>query len=511
MKRRQQARLILVSILLAMTAASGARAEDTRAPVVLVMPGATGEGAVPSDLDAVSAVGTYLSALGKVDVIAFDIENPTIARYMMERKFGDDYLKKLVEPATAKEIADLLKADYLLTVYGEVRPSAVLIALRLTKTSGRGEWTASAEAGLVQGEGPQAATNRRNAMNTAASSVVSEIDLSAFEKLQPKSTFEVPEAPTTTPTAVAVPVEEPSTRDLTAEYTAHMNAAEAYGKRDDLLNVIYELRQAVSIEPKTASTRIKLADAYSAVGMTEEAADELKRALLFQPDEPAVYNALGQLYLSNGALKEATDRFRMVVRLDAANVDARINLGNILWNQNRLNEAAAVFEEAAKIDPANPLPHERLYKLYLARRSYALAIEHLVASKSVGGELDPSARYKLSAGVIQSQLGNILQTLDTTWTEYQDQQITREDYYRSCTDLSARIDQLASFLSTQTAPEGLRAAHSHGVLCASLLSESAGSMISYLETDKKEYSEQAALFREEAKAELEAFGKGIGS
>lgn len=509
MTRRRMSSLILVSIFLTITTTIGLSAEET-APAVLVMPGTVGEGAAVGDLDAVDAVGMYLSATGKVDVITFDIENPTIARYIMERKLGDDYLDKIAEPQTAKEIAGLLKADYILSVHAEIRPNAALVALRLAKTSGRGEWTSGAESGIAQGEGPSGAINRKNAINTAASSAVSQIDIAAFDKLQPKSTFVVVDAPTAT-TAVATPVEEPSTRNLVAELTSHMNAAEAYAKRDDRLNAIYELRQAVNIEPKTVSLRLKLADAYSALGMTEEAIDELKRALLFKSDDPVVCNALAQLYLSNGALKQAGDWLLEVVKIDAGNVDARISLGNLYWNQNKLDEAASVFEEAARLDPTNAVPHERLYKLYWARKNYALAVEHLIASESGSGESDPVARYKLVAGVIRAQFDDILQKLDETWKEYQDQQIIREDYYRDCTDLSSRIDGLAAFLSTQTAPDGLKAAHSHGVLCASLLSESAVSMISYLETDKQQYSEQAGLYREEAKAELEQFDKGIGA
>ncbi len=505
-------RLTLVFIFLMMISVVGGWAEEDRAPVVLVMPGTVGEGAAAGDLESVAAVSTYLSAIGKVTVVAFDLENPTIARYILERKFGDDWLNKISDPKTAKEIADLLKADYILSVHGELRPNAALIALRLIPTSGKGEWTAGAESGIAQNDGPQGVISRRNAINTAASAAVSEIDIAAFDKLKPKSGFVVTEPPSTlTPAAPAVPVEQPTTRDLTAEFTAHMNAADAYAKRDDQRNVIYELRQAVNIEPKTASVRLKLAEAYSAAGMPEDAADELKRALLFRPDEPAIYDALGQLYLANGALREAADQFREVVRLDPTSVQARVSVGNILWNQNKLDEAAAVFEEAAKIDPANTLPHERLFKLYWARRNYALAIEHLIAGKPGGAEMDPVARYKLSAGLIDTQLTEILAKLDSSWAEYQDKQLTREDYYRDCTDMVARIDGLASFMSTQTAPESLKSAHSHAVLCVNLLSQSAGSLVLYLETDKQDYSEQASLFREEAKSELEEFRKGIGS
>ncbi|GEM_PF-2004973 len=509
MALRRVTSLILVSAFLASAIGIGAWAAEERPPVVLVMPGGVGDGSVPTALEVVSAVGSHLSAIGKVEVVTFDLENPTIARYVLERKIEDD-LSKIVDPKTSKEIADLLKADYILSVHGEVRPNLAIVALRMTKVSGKDEWTAGAESGIAQATGPQAARNVANAISTAASSAVSQIDLTAFSKFKPKPAVEVVDIPTEPNVTTAfVPVEEPPARNLAAEFTSHMNAADRYAQLKDLPNVIYELRQAVNIEPGTISVRLKLAEAYSALGRTDEAVDELRRALLFKPDDPAVYNTLGQFYLANGSLKEAGEMFSNAVRLDPANIDARVSLGNILWNQNKLDEAAAVFEEAAKLQPTNAAPHERLYKLYWARRNYALAVEHLVASKAAGGPVDEVSRYKIAAGVVHAQLTEVLGKLDETWEEYEAGQIAREDYYRDCKDISARIDDLSAFLSMQTAPSDLKRAHAHGVFGANLLAQSVGSLISYLETDKQQYADQAALSREEAKAELVEFGKAV--
>ncbi len=498
--------LILALLLLLSALGAAVGAEETRVPVVLVMPGAIGQAAVPGDLDVVASVAKHLLALGKVDVVAFDADNPTIARFIMERNLGEDYLAKLVDPKVMVEIADLFKPDYIVSAHGDVRPEVALVAVRMVKTSGKGEWTGASESSIAPGNGPQGATNRLNAISTAASAAVSQIDLAAWGKLGAKP-VPVEDLPMNTPPVT--PVEEPVSRDLVAEYTSHMNAAERYAKNRDLPNVIHELRQAANIEPKTVSVRVKLAEAYSALGMTEEAVDELSRALLFRPDDPSVHKQLGDFYLSQGSLKQAAEQFREVVKLDTDSVDARISLGNILWNQSKLDEAAVLFEEAAKIDPGNATPHERLYKLYWARKNYPLAIEHLVASKAAGVKMDPIARYKLIAGVIHSQLAEILGKIDESWKDYQTQQLQREDYYRECTDMSTKIGELSAFLSTQTAPDELKRAHSHGVLCVSLLSQAVSQIVSYLETDKQQYTEQAALFREEAQAELGDFGREV--
>lgn len=506
MTRRITSLILAVFLLLPAALGISARA-DERAPVVLVMPGAVGEAALPGDLDVVYAVSSHLQALGKVEVIGFDPDNPTIARFILEREYGDEYLAKLVDPKVIKEVAALFKPDYILTAHGQVQSDVALVALRLTKTSGKGEWTAAAESRFISADGPIGTSNRVNAVSTAASSAVSQIDIAAFGKVSAKP------APVDDPPANAppvAPVEEPSSRDLVAEYTGHMNAAERYAQQKDLPNVIYSLRQAVNLEPKTVSVRVKLAEAYSALGMIDEAVDELRRALLFRPDDPTIHKALGEYYVAGGSLKDAAELFREAIKLDAGNVEARISLGNILWNQSKLDEAAAVFEEAAKLDPSNAVPHERLYKLYWARKNFPLAVEHLIASKASTAALDEAARYKLMAGAVHGRLGEIMGKIDENWKDYQIGSLAREDYYRDCSDTADRIGELAAFLSTQTAPGGLKGAHAHGVLSASLMSQSVSSMVSYLETDKQQYSEQAALFREEAQTELDDFGAAIG-
>ena len=65
--------------------------------------------------------------------------------------------------------------------------------------------------------------------------------------------------------------------------------------------------------------------------------------------------------------------------------------------------------------------------------------------------MDPIARYKLIAGVIHSQLAEILGKIDESWKDYQTQQLQREDYYRECTDMSTKIGELSKNLIASAA------------------------------------------------------------
>lgn len=498
---------ILLSMLLFVFSGTEVPAQGQSLPVVLIVPGVVGESAA-ADSDVLESVRSHLAATKKYRLIAFDRENPTIARFIMERGLSEDLYKKMVDPAVVRDLAGLVGATHVLAVHGEVGSNTVRVGLRLAKLAGRGEWSSSAESDIAQGGGPQAQTNRQNAISTAASSAVSQIDLAAFPNVQPGVESPIAVLPTVTPT-IAAAADQSAPRDIPAEYAARLSAADSYAEKGDLSNAIHEIRQAVNLQPTTVAARVKLADAYSAVGMPELALDELRRALLFDADDVDVYRELADFYLESGALTEATGQLREVIRLDPDDVAARVSLGNVYWNLNRLDEAADAFDLAAKLDPANPVPHERLYKLYWARKQYEPAIEHLSASKAGGIELDSSARYRIAAEVVYAQLSGILARLKENWQEYQSSRLSRENYYRDCSDLSVQADEFTKYLSTLTVPDGFKAAQAHGMLCANLLSQSISMMTSYLETDKREYADQSQLFREEAATELQAFGKAI--
>jgi len=503
MSRKLVVVLALLSVLFSSSAGVCAPAEER--PIILVIAGPAGEAESPSDPDVVSAVKAFLMDWGRLEMLTFEAEHPTIARSVVEGKLKQDAVRRASEPRNAVEIAHAVGATYALIVHGSIVEDKVGIALQLFEARGSGQWTAGAESRVAQGRGPIQNRNRKNAISTAASAAVSQLAVLAEGPLaQPISN--TPEE--YTPPRPAPPVETPESRDLVAEYTSHMRKAETYSRRGDVPNVIYELRQAVNIEPSTVSVRIKLANTYASLGMVEKAIDECRRVLLFKPDDASIYNVLAELYLANGAAEEAAAQYRAIARLDPEDVQARIDLGNVYWNQGKLDDAAAAYEEAARIDPGNAASHERLYKLYSARKDHAAALEHLSLSKTLeDGARDATDRYGILAGIVREEFDAILGKLDASRDDYVARKLTREDYYKECRDASLRAEGLAKFLSDQKVPEEYKASHAHGVLAVSLLSQSGGLLLSYLETDKQAYADQSQLLRIEARSELDLFGK----
>ena len=461
-----------------------------------------------------AAVIEQLRQSGKFDIFVFSADLPTITRAIMERKISADAVKNPASAEKAVLIARALSADYAVLIQGSVDGSKAKVTLGLLKVP-EGRWTTTAESEISGSEGPRAAMNRNNAISTAVSSAVSQILIEAFGGLpEPEP---VVAAPKVVETQVIAPEAPPKTaqaepaRDVTSEYNAIIRQVDSYAAKGDLRNAVIELKHAVNLEPDKPPARVRLAQMYADLGMNAQAIDECRRALLFDKDSVPVYSLLAKQYIANGSLAEAADQCAQVIRLDPKNVEARLGLGDISWNLAKIDDAVAAYEGAVNADPTNPMPHERLQRLYVAKKMYPEAIDHLVQAKVLGANAtgDPPKKYGVIAQIIQDEFNLVTGKLDSAKNDYDNDKIAREEYYADCKDAATRIDALATFISNQTAPKAYKDIHPRSVLATSLLAQAGGYIVSYLETEQEHYQEQADLLRDEAKTEMNDFVTGL--
>lgn len=556
--------LVLIFVICLLPVAAGAARSKAPKPVLMAVFGATNAGSgAPVSMEITAAVTDQLVRSGRVEVVAFNPEMPSIARAILEKRLQKQAVDEYWLPKNANQIAQVLKTEYALCVTGVTDADKATVNLELVKVPSGGDWKTNADSVIITG--PRVGTVRSNAILTASSSAVSQIILDAFgdsgpllpdrpkpepskpvtppteaaqiitpaptadaqpTTVKPSPTKDattalaVPVASSTTaspatstpatPTAQPAPTTEP-TRDAAADYNAAMRRADGYLIKKDMRNAALELRNAINLDPLTPSARVKLAGVYSDLGMTDDAIDECKRALLFSKDSPVVYNMLVKLYLAGGRFAEAADQSRELVRLDPNNVEARIALGDICWNQAKIDDAAAAYQEAVKLDPKNTTAHTRLQRLFTARKMYPQSLEQLLAVKVPSAEAEPNAskRYTALAAIIQDEFAAVQDTIDGAQKDFDQGKIAREDFYQDCKDAASRIDALASYLSAQTAPSSFKEGNSHGVLATSLLSQASGYLVTFMETDKQYYKEQALLLENEAKTEIALFAKAV--
>ena len=486
---------VVVIILMLAVGASSAQSK----PLVITFVKA------PTDPEIASVTAEQFRKTDRVDVLAFNPNLPAVVRAVMENHITQDIVNGASDPKNAMQLAGALGAQYVLQIKGTVADSKVDVTLELLKVPSGGRWETTMGSNIQPG-GPRPALNRSNAILTAAGSAVSQIVILAFT--QGALTSANPQTNESTITLPAAPIasEDAGTaRDIVAEYVELIKQVDAYVIKRDLPNAIVTLRKAINLEPDKSAPRLRLAQIYMDMGMMAEAVEECNRALLFQSNDLAVYNQLAKLYIANGAPAEAAAQCKEIVRLDPQNIDARLTLGDLYWNQAKLDDAMNTYQEVVKLAPENPAPHERLQRLYAARKMYTPALEHLLQARllSAGTGLDDAGRYRIIAQLMQDEFNVVVGKLKAV------SGMSREDYYQECKDATNRIDALASFLSTQTAPGDYKGAHSHGVLGVSLLAQTSGYMVSYLETEKRSYIDQAKQFQTEAETEMRLFSGAV--
>lgn len=450
-----------------------------------------------TDAEIVAGVIQHMRAAEIATVLSFSPELPIVSRAVLEHRVDQRILNQITDYKKASQVARVVGARYAVCVRGSIVKDTVRVILDLVDVPSGEHWAVAAES-QIPGGAPAGSLIRSNAISNAASSAVSQLVIAALGKKTFTPAKPVSENP---------PSSTERKRNLDAEYNDAMKQAkEARGGRN-FRTAIFALKCAINLRPENIEPRLRLAEIYHELNMLDEALDECKRALLFKPDDLAVHTMAAKLHLEKSSLEEAVRHYREVIRLSPNDIDTRITLGDVLWNLKQIESAEAAYLQAAEVAPDNTLPHERLLRLYTARKLYPKALDHMFKSKTLakGIRSDDHAKYRILAQIIQDEFEVITKKIETSNDEYRRGIITREEYYQNARDVSAHADALAQFLSLQVPPSKFQQAHSHLTLAVSLLSQSAGTMVSYLETSKEYYLEQAGLLRAEARTEMNIF------
>jgi len=518
--------VLLLSILCLIPNSTGnTKPSPIPVPLAVLFALPAGQDQSPSDPDVVVAVAEQLKSSRLVDILSFNPDLPAVARAILERRLDAEALNQISDPKKAILIASSLGGKYAVQVLGTVRENKVTISIQITNTSGE-SWASVADSEIATTEG-RPDVNRMNAIRTAASSAVSQVLIGAFGQ---DAVLESPKAVSKETESAATAREDlqatasvkvsPSVgrdkmpdgpRNIEAEYAQLEKLITQYVSAKDYPNVITSLKRAVDLKPSDISLRIRLAEIYLNIGMSELAIDECKRALLIDKQNLPARAMLAKLYETRDSLEEAVALYKEVAQLNLEDSAVRIKLGDLYWNLGKIEEATSAYQEAATLKPSDPGPHERLQRLYAARKMYPEMLEHQLQAILLSNvtAISSNGRYIALARIIQDECTTILGRLEKAPKDFNSSRITREDFYKECKDTLARSDAVAAFFSTQSVQSNGSEAHSHGMLAVSLLAQAAGCMVSYLETEKEHYFTQATLLISEAKNELSLFSKNF--
>jgi Flp pilus assembly protein TadD len=487
-------------------AASARKASGTSDVQLLAVFGVPADSkAADSESAAVTSVVQQIAATGRFRMMTFSTALPVVARSIAEKRLPMDTEAKVADPNFAIQVAQLMGASYALCIVRSVTPvpssdpgtpsgMKVVVKLTLIKSGGK-RWASEADSTIPHKVGTKDEASVAFASSSAATTAVSALMARAFGSVAPVIPTSV--SPLEAVTTVTMPE-----RNIDSEYEQSMKDVERYISDKDSANAVVELKKAISLKPTKSQPRIELLNLYTKLGMTASARDECKRALLFDRDNLVLHQILAKMSISAGMLVDAEAQCREMIRLDPKNAEAYVTLGDLCWNQAKPDDAESAYKEAAVLDPASPSPHDKLHKLDLARKKYSVAMDELLQYKLLSTGSDASARDLAVARAVEDEFNQIIGKLNAADDDYRHGITAKDDYYQESKDLETRLDAFDKFVSTQVVPDSMKDAYSHAEYAVSLIEQANSSAISYLQTQKKSDSDQAALYRNEARTEF---------
>ena len=157
--------------------------------------------------------------------------------------------------------------------------------------------------------------------------------------------------------------------------TAHYNLGNAYIEVGIYKEAIKAFKQAIKIKPDFAVAHNKLGVAYTYSGMYKKATEACEQAIKINPDTASNHYVLGIAYGGLGMYEEAIEACKQAVRIDPDDAKAHFNLGNVYFTSGMKKEAIEVFKQAIEIEPDYAKVHHNLGLVYSSLNDKDSALE----------------------------------------------------------------------------------------------------------------------------------------
>ncbi len=137
------------------------------------------------------------------------------------------------------------------------------------------------------------------------------------------------------------------------DFLANYNLAALFQSRGDFASAIGGYRDALRIEPASATARNGMAAALLLNGNIAEAIEELRKVLAGDPGYTNARYNLARALAANGDLAGAEAEYRRLVRSKPGDVEGLTGLAAIYIAQRQYREAVPLLTEACRLAPAN--------------------------------------------------------------------------------------------------------------------------------------------------------------
>ena len=190
----------------------------------------------------------------------------------------------------------------------------------------------------------------------------------------------------------------------------HFDNANRFMEAGKTQEAILEYRNALQEDPRYGEARLKLAEAYQAVGNFNQARREFIRAADLLPQDTVAQVQASRYLLLAGQFEDARTRIQLVIDRDPTNVDAQMIMGRALVGLKDLEGAVREIEEAIKLDPNRATTYSSLAAVQYAQGDRARA----KASFEKAVEVDPrSMQAHLALAYFRWMTGDTVGAEDT--------------------------------------------------------------------------------------------------
>lgn len=497
-------RLLIIAILILAALPTCVRAVDSQ-PVAMLFPVTAGSGAMPNlASEATQAVKTYFRESGKIEVMVFDPQSATVRRAIEEHRMKASDLVGVTTPSARLRVGKLVGVDYV--VSGELTyGTSMKLNLWMAHVNSGQTWGFDGDA-VVESKGKKELIIS-NAIQTAANRVVSAAGEIALKGVR-VSAAAVASAAQTDPTSSASSLNidtEPVTPAVDAG--KHVELGDKFAKSGDSASAILEYRRAIDTDPNNVETRVKLAQLYESRKMFTQAQDELDRARIIAPQNEAVLREIEALKsaMADSMSKQKAETTTSPSQQAAPNVQSLILAGDAAWRKLQFDEAERMYRLAAGSAGAGIDAHDRLALLLLAVGKFDDAAAEVGKIGELDQNPDPTAfaqRYGRFQVYLTRHITAALKDYDSNASSFADKRMTREEYYRQMQSMVTRVESIIRFVDVLPPPEPAASARKHQSLGLSLLSQACAHMVDYLESNKPEEKDNAAMMYGEAKKQL---------
>jgi tetratricopeptide (TPR) repeat protein len=171
-------------------------------------------------------------------------------------------------------------------------------------------------------------------------------------------------------------------------FTSSLEALELFSRAEYAISkgerigvVDATLRQALSLDPKSATILQALAYGMSLRGEFREAEEMAKEAIRYRPDYAPAYYALGTIYMGQGLMLLAREQLSEATKLDPDNPDYYVKLSETYSQKNEWDQAVTILKQAERLAPYDATVHAELAMTYIYTGKRELARIELMAAE----------------------------------------------------------------------------------------------------------------------------------